>query len=171
MNKLAATLAFVLLLALPLLAQQPASQEALLDQLVGKWVLQGAIAGRQVTHDVDAEWVLKRGYVRLHEVSRENDATGNPAYEAIIFINWDPRASEYLCLWLDSTANTGLTADGIAHGKARGDEIPFVFKDTGGGGIRNTFKFMRTTNTWEWAIDNEEAGKLKPFARVTLKKK
>ena len=44
------------------LAQKPAMNSPLdlLDHLAGQWVLQGTIAGKQTTHDVQAEWVLKR---------------------------------------------------------------------------------------------------------------
>jgi hypothetical protein len=70
----------------------------LLDRLAGQWVLQGTIAGKQTTHDVQVGWVLKREYLRLHEISREKDAKGDPAYEAIVFVSWDPKTQEYICL-------------------------------------------------------------------------
>ncbi len=75
--------------SLPVFAQQSVAQEPLLDHLTGNWILQGTIAGRETTHDVDAEWVLGHEYVRLHETSREKKAQGQAAYEAIIFIEWD----------------------------------------------------------------------------------
>lgn len=99
----------------------------LLDRLAGHWVLQGTIAGKQTTHDVQVDWVLKREYLRLHEVSREKDAKGDPAYEAIVFISWDPKTQLYICLWLDSTAGGGLSAEGLARGKKSGDSISFLF--------------------------------------------
>ena len=60
------------------------SPPELLDHFAGQWVLQGTIAGKQTTHNVQADWVLKREYLRLHEVSREKDAKGDPAYEAMV---------------------------------------------------------------------------------------
>ena len=51
-------------------AQQPAAMNAqvqLLDHLAGNWVLQGTIAGKPTTHDVQAEWVLNREYLLLRE--------------------------------------------------------------------------------------------------------
>src|SRR4051812_30514293 len=77
--------------------------DRLLDHLIGQWKLTGTIAGKKTTHDVSAEWVLKHGYVRLHEVAREKDPAGVPAYEAIVFISSEPKSGEYACLWLDST--------------------------------------------------------------------
>src|SRR5579872_4632366 len=38
--------------------QQPTFHDPLLDHLAGNWVLQGTIAGKETTHDVEAAWVL-----------------------------------------------------------------------------------------------------------------
>lgn len=149
--------------------QQPVEPAPLLiDHFIGNWVLQGTIDGKQTTHDVDAQWVLNRGYVRMHEVSREKDATGAPAYEAIVFISFDQKAGAYSVLWLDVTANSGLSGDGIGRGKPTATTIPFLFK-TGGGDIFHTsFIYTASTDSWQWVMDGESGGKLQPFARVTL---
>jgi len=156
--------------SLPVFAQQSVAQEPLLDHLTGNWILQGTIAGRETTHDVDAEWVLGREYMRLHETAREKKAQGQVAYEAIIFIEWDESSSEYRCLWLDSTGGGGLSAQGIAHGKRSGDEIAFLFKDKDGS-VHTTFAYSKSTDTWQWLIDNEAGGKVSEFARVKLTRK
>jgi hypothetical protein len=52
----------------------------LLDRMTGAWVLKGMIAGKPVTHDVDATWVLRREYLQIHEVSREKDPDGQASY-------------------------------------------------------------------------------------------
>jgi hypothetical protein len=70
------------------LAQQPKQKDFLLDRLTGSWTLQGTIAGRETTDDIESEWVLNHEYLRLHETSRAKNAQGQPAYEAIIFIEW-----------------------------------------------------------------------------------
>jgi len=138
--------------------------------MVGKWVLTGTIDGKETTHDIDAEWILNREYVRLHEVSRDQGTNGAPAYEAIVIISWDKRPREYSCLWLDSTGGGGLSAQGIAHGKPSGNTIPFVFKLAGGVKFYNTFTYVGDSGTWRWDLDGEEGGKLQPFARVKLTK-
>ena len=148
-----------------------ASDEPLLDLMVGKWVLRGTIAGKETTHDIEAAWVLNREYVRLHEVSRDQSANGQPAYEAIVFISWDQRSGGYSCLWLDSTGGGGLSAAGIAHGKRSGDTIPLAFNLAGGDSFHTTFIYDRNTGTWKWVLDDETGGNLQPFARVTLTKK
>jgi len=151
-------------------AQQPPMDSHLqwLDHLAGDWVLQGTIAGKQTTHEVKAEWVLNREYLRLHEVSREKDAKGGPSYEAIVFIGWDAKAQEYACLWLDSTGGGGLSAQGIGRGKRAGDSIPFIFTITPSESIHNTFVYDRSTDTWKWLIDDEANGKSERFADVKL---
>lgn len=155
--------------SLSALAQQPAPPDPLLDHLTGNWVLHGTIAGRETTHDIEAEWVLGHEYVRMHEVSREKTVQGQPAYEAIIFIEWDASSSEYRCLWLDSTGGGGLSAP-IAHGRRSDDGITFLFKDKDSS-IHTTFAYSKTTDTWQWLIDNEAGGKLSEFARVKLTRK
>jgi hypothetical protein len=144
--------------------------ESLLNHMIGKWVLQGQMAGKETTHDIDAEWVLNHEYVRLHEVSRDRNAKGEPAYEAIVLLSWDPRPGVYSCLWLDSTGGGGLFADIVGHGKPSGDSIPILFKFTSGNRFHTTFIYDGNTDTWQWAMDDEEGGQLQPFARVRLTK-
>src|SRR5437870_3938677 len=67
-------------------------QRELLEKLAGHWVLRGVIAKQPTTHDIDAQWVLDKEYLQIHEVSREKNAAGKPQYEAIIHVVWDPKA-------------------------------------------------------------------------------
>ena len=139
--------------------------------MTGSWILQGTIAGRETTHDVETDWVLGHEYLRLHETSHEKNAQGQPAYEAIVFIGWDESSSEYTCLWLDSTSGSGLSsAQGIARGKRSGDEIAFLFKSKDGN-FHTTFVYNKSNDSWQWIMDGEEGGKLSPFARVKLTRK
>jgi len=145
--------------------------DELLDRLAGSWVMEGTIAGQDVTHDIDSEWVLGHNYIRLHELSREKDESGGPAYEAIVFIGKDPVSGGYACLWLDQTGGGGLVGDAIGHAVPGDDEIPFVFGDPSGGVIYNTFSYDRDSDTWSWAIDVEKDGQRSEFARVSLRRK
>lgn len=92
----------------------PAAPAALLNHLTGVWSLRGTIAGKPTIHDVQAGWVLNHEYVQLQEISRETNASGNPAYEAIVYIGWDAKAEQFVCLWLDSTSGDGLSSGIIA---------------------------------------------------------
>ena len=155
----------VLLLALA--AGRADAQTSLFDRLVGRWVLNGQIAGQTTTHDVDAEFVLDRGYVRLHEVSREKKEGGAPAYEAIVFISVEKASGDYLCLWLDSTSNEGLRGDAIGRATPVGNNLPFKFK-VGKEVFHTTFIYDPENDSWRWTMDAEANGRLQPFARVTL---
>ncbi len=159
------------LISIAVFAQVPSFQDPLLDHLVGTWVLRGTIGGSETTHDIDAEWVLGHQYVRLHEVSREKDAQGRPAYEAIVFIGWDEPSSGYACLWLDSTGGGGLKGEAIGHAKRSGDEIPFLFRAGDGSLFHTTFVYCAELDVWDWLMDGEDGGKLQPFARVRLTRK
>lgn len=164
-------LALLFITSLSASAQEPTRKDPLLDRLAGSWVLQGTIAGHETTHDIESEWLLNHEYLRLHETSREKNAQGQPAYEAIILIEWNESSNEYKCLWLDSTGGGGLSAP-IAPGKRGNDEITFLFRDKDeDSGVRTMFVYNKGADTWNWLIDNESGGKLKPFARVKLTRK
>jgi len=170
MKAVLTTVAFIVMASFSASAQQPTHQDPLLDRMTGNWMLQGTIAGRETTHDIESDWVLNHEYVRIHETSREKNAQGQPVYEAIVFIEWNESSSEYACLWLDSTEGGGLSSQIIGHGKRSGDEIAFLFKSKAGN-FHTTFAYGKSTDTWRWLMDDEEGGKLVPFARVKLTRK
>ena len=169
MNNLFRLIAVLSLLSGSAFAGSTNQTDPLLERFIGRWVLSGTIAGKKTTHDVSAEWVLNHGYVRLHEVAREKDAAGAPAYEAIVFISRDPGSGDYSVLWLDSTGSWGISAEAIGRAKAKTNSIPFVFKDPDGRvSFENTFSYDPAAGTWAWVMDNIVDGKHKPFGRVTL---
>ena len=158
----------------PSLAQAPEvpAHEALLDRMVGEWLMTGTIGGERVTHDVRAAWILGRRYVRIHEVSRERDENGALAYEAWIDIAWDAANAEYVVMWLDNTETTNFAEEGVGHGKPDGDRIPFIWNLADGAGIRNTFEYDRENDAWSWTIDNVGgSGQSAPFASLRLDRK
>ena len=168
------TVAFISLVVPAVRAQNQATSaaEALMDKMTGQWVMTGTIGKKATTHDVDVDWVLKRQYIRIHEVSRDKDDSGGIGYEAWIYLVWDATKSEYAVMWLDNTAATNFGAEGIGHAKPDGDRIPFVFKFADGSGIHTTFAYDRAKDTWSWTIDNvDKSGKSSSFAKVTLTRK
>jgi len=147
--------------------QQAPVNSPLLDHLAGSWVLEGIIAGEQVTHDVDADWVLDHHYLRVHEVSRQTNAKGRPKYEALVFIAWNEEPKQYACVWLDVFG--GLSPLSIGLGTPKENEIPFAFKDEKGSlSLTNDFLYEPKSDTWEWRIDNIDKGVATSFARVRL---
>jgi hypothetical protein len=143
----------------------------LLDHLTGAWVLKGTIAGKPVTHDVDATWVLRREYLQIHEVSREKDPDGQPSYEAIILLSWDAKTSQYTCLWLDSTSGAGLTNGVTCKASPAPDSIPLIFTLSSTESIHTTFTYNEAKDTWHWTIDDIANGKTDRFADVELTRK
>lgn len=138
---------------------------AVLEKLVGHWVLTGTISRQQTTHHVDAEWILQDNYVRLAETSRERDANGKPQYEAVILIGW--LKDHYVCFWFDNTE----VASGDITGRAAfaPDAIPLEFRDSKGVlSFTNTFVYDRAHDTWEWRMANVKDGTSTPFALVSL---
>jgi len=124
--------AFLLLLFLNVAAfpQNPPANSLLFDQLAGKWTAQTSIGGQSGTHDIDAEWVIQHHYLRLHEVSREKDAKGNPQYEAMVFITIRPQKNQIACVWLDVFSGAGASSIGVADPKE--NDIPFIFRNEAG---------------------------------------
>ena len=172
MNKRLGLAAVFVMLVDSVFAQSTTFQDSFLDHLVGNWVLRGEIAGKQTTHDVTSEWVLGHQYVRLHEISRERNSKGQPAYEASVFIGWDQATGEYACLWLDSTSSSSFSSEGVGRAKRSGGDIPFVFRDTNHQiSFRNTFSYDQKADSWAWRMDNVRDGKDVPFGRVKLAKK
>ena len=153
------------------LPAQALHPDSLFDRLVGTWVLRGTIARQQTTHDVNVTWMLRREYVQMHEVSRERAANGTPAYEAFVIFGRDPKTGEYACLWMDNTAASAFDPAGTGRGYVAGDSIPFLFTYSATDRLHTTFVFDRAHDSWQWHMDNDSAGVLRPFARVTLTRK
>jgi len=149
-------------------AQQPTFHDQLLDHMTGSWILRGTIMGQENTHDVTGEWVLAHQYLRIHEVSREKDRHGQPDYEASPYIGWDQGASDYVCIWLDTYG--GMYNANIAHAKRNGNEMHFIFKGKEGT-FHTRFIYHPESSTWEWRMDSEEKGGMKPFLRAKLTRK
>ena len=123
-------LALALLAAPVMLAQQPPVSSPLLDHLAGKWVMEGTIALKPTTHDIDAQWVLDHHYLRIHEVSREKKANGQPQYEALVFMAWNEQPKQYSCAWLDVYGGFSVGSIGVA--PPSDNELAFVFKNDKG---------------------------------------
>ncbi len=167
MKTLSPALALVLALHAPV-AAQGLPPDSLFPRLIGTWVLRGTIARRETTHDVTFEWLLDRGYVQMHEVSRERRPDGRPAYEAVVLFGRDPRSGEYAVLWLDNTGTSAFDPIGTGRGFVAGDSIPFLFQYSDVDHFHTTFVYSPGRDEWEWHMDNDSAGVRRPFARVTL---
>lgn len=162
-----AALTLALALSSPLQAQG-LPPDSLFSRLIGTWVLQGTIAHQPTTHDVTFDWLLGRGYVEMHEISRERGPDGKPAYEAVVLFGRDPRTGEYAALWLDNTGTSAFDPIGTGRGSVAGDSIPFLFDYDPVNKFHTTFVYDRGHDSWAWHMDNDSAGVRRSFARVTL---
>lgn len=156
-------------MCLPLLLGQEKNEDPiqLLNHLAGNWVLEGALGGKHSTHDVTADWILNHEYLRFHEVSREQNKNGGPAYEAIVIISWEDKTNEYTCLWLDNTAGGGLSGP-IARAKQDGRSIPFIFVLSPNESLQTSFTYDNAADRWHLTIDDVKDGKSDRFGDVTL---
>lgn len=151
-------------------AQQPPVNSALLDHMAGRWVMEGTIGGHPTKHDIDAEWVLGHHYLRIHEVSQEKKADGQPQYEAMIFVAWNDQPKHYSCAWLDVYGSFSVSSIGIAPPSE--NELAFIFKnDKGEPDFSNVFVYDAKTDSWSDALDNIVNGARKEFGRVKLTRK
>ena len=160
--------ALIALLLASDLSAQSLPPDSVFHRLAGQWVLRGTIARQQTTHDVTFDWLLGRTYLQMHEVSRERDSTGSPAYEAVVLFGRDPQTGAYAALWMDNTGANAFDPAGIGRGSVAGDSIPFLFRYTATTSFHNTFVYNRATDSWQWHMDNDSVGVRRPFARVTL---
>jgi hypothetical protein len=140
----------------------------LLNYLAGRWVMRGTVGGKRTTHDVEAEWVLKREYLRFHEVSREKDASGGPAYEAIVFLSREANKGEYSCLWMDNTEGGALSSDVVARGRPVAGAVPLVFTKAGKELMHTTFRYDAGADSWQLTIDDVTNGKSNRFGDLRL---
>jgi hypothetical protein len=147
-------------------AQQPTLRDPLLDNMIGKWVLTGTIARKPTTHDVSVRWVLNHQFVEIHEVSRDK-RDGSSQYEAWVFLGWDSVQQRYVVHWIDVFGG-GFSLRGYA--PKQENSIAIVF-ESGDGTFHTTFSFEPSTRNWSWAMDNEQGGKLREFARLKMIRK
>jgi hypothetical protein len=137
-----------LALATGLFAQtaRPASMDALLDRLVGRWVMTGSVRGQPVTYTLDAARVLQGRFVELHM----EDVSRPPAYEARVFVGVDSAGSRYIAHWLDKFG----AAFSIPHatGEARGDTLLLTFPYPDGA-FRDRFVYNRPTDAWYFRLE------------------
>jgi hypothetical protein len=149
----------------PARAQQPALQDPLLDHMTGTWVMTGIVSKKPTTQDVTVDWAIEHRYLRIHEVSREKLPSGEPQYEATVYIGWNAASAQYGCIWLDVYGELAPISLGTA--PRSGNQLPFFFKDADSA-FHTTFEYLPATDSWTWRLDNDEAGKLIPFARLTM---
>jgi hypothetical protein len=168
--KILKNLILTVLLLLPVTAksQQLTQPDSLLNKLTGKWILNGTIDGQKTIHDIDAQRVLNGQYLEIKEVSREKDTKGKPLYEAVVYICWEESKKQYSCLWLDNTGNGGISNGITGSAKQNGDKIELIFKYSDTIQFHTSFLYDKVKDSWQWLMEEDENGKILPFASVVL---
>ena len=114
-----------------------------LDAFAGRWRMTGVVRDKPVRYEARGEWVLQRGFLRLHM----QDAAKPPAYEADLFLGYDAQAGDYVGHWLDRFGGAGARV--VATGRREDDRLVIVFPYAEGA-FRNTF--TRTPGSRRWTL-------------------
>jgi len=142
--------------------RQHTFQDALLDQITGRWKLFGTISGKNVEHSVEAQWVLNHRFLQVHE----KDVATPPAYEANIMIGYDNLSERYVAHWLDVFG--GRFSETLGYGTRSGDQIEFIFEYPDGP-FRTIFRWMADKKQWQWQMRTKNnSGKWVEFSNLTL---
>lgn len=149
-------------------AQYTPSSDTLLDHMCGKWLLKGVLGGARIEHDIIADWALGHQYLLIKETSREKQANGMPAYEAMIFISRDTAQHQYNCLWLDNTSNAGLSNGIIAHAPFEPGRVALLFRFNDRSSFHTTLTLNPADHSWHWTMVSDENGKKEVFADALM---
>jgi hypothetical protein len=158
-----------LLASSAVLAQAPTSwHDDLVDHLAGTWKMGGTVMGKQAHHQVQAEWVLKRQFLRIHEQTDANAPKDEHPYEADWYLGYDDVSERYVLHLLDVFG--GRFSETLGYGTRDGNEIRFVFEYPDGP-FHTTFRWVPPQGRWEWLMEQKDkAEKWTPFADLTLTK-
>ncbi|HEX2791707.1 MAG TPA: hypothetical protein VHN17_14855 [Steroidobacteraceae bacterium] len=140
----------------------PSADEAYLDALQGKWVMQGTLLGKPVRYSADGQRVLRGGFLKLHMI----DTGSPPQYEAEVFIGFDAQAGDYIAHWLDRFGAAGARV--VASGKRQGERLvlDFPYAD---GAFRDTFIWQPVSGSWSLLLESQRSdGSWSTFASYTL---
>jgi hypothetical protein len=143
----------------------PARMDSLLERLVGRWQMTGAVRGHPVTYRLDVSRVLQGRFVELHM----QDVATPPGYEARVFLGVDSAGARYIAHWLD---NTGA-AYSIPHaiGAAHGDTVRFSFAYADGP-FRDMFAYNRARDSWYFRLESgDSAGKWALFGEYQVRRR
>jgi hypothetical protein len=158
---------FLLALSLPLAAQPPAEwQDGLVNHLAGCWKLEGKVVGNDAHHDVRADWVLNRQFLRIQEKTAANALATERPYDSIWYLGYDPISERYVLHLMDTFG--ARFSETLGYGTRDGNQIRFVFEYPDGP-FHTTYLWNAEANTWQWLMEQKNKdGKWVPFADLRL---
>jgi hypothetical protein len=160
-------IALLIALAHPSPSQTPAGwHDDLADHLTGDWKLEGPVMGHIGHHDVQAEWVLNRQFLRIHEKTSANAPPDEHPYEATWFLGYDPVSERYVLHLMDVFG--ARFSETLGYGTREGNAINFVFEYPDGP-FHTTFRWSPETKSWQWLMEQKnKEGKWTQFADLKL---
>jgi hypothetical protein len=173
-NPMKTILPIVLLMALPAILMSSSSaaqsaagwQDSFADHLTGTWKVEGKIVGRDVHHEVNAEWVLNHQFLRIHEKTAANAPAAEKPYEAIWFLGYDETSERYVLHLLDIFG--ARFSETLGYGTRAGSELRFIFEYPDGP-FHTTFRWSPETASWQWMLEQKDKdGKWTSFADLKL---
>jgi hypothetical protein len=158
---------FAVLLLLPLVAQDPAEwQDALVNHLAGAWKLGGKVNANDAHHDVQADWVFNRQFLRIQEKTSANAPASERRYDAIWYLGYDPISERYVLHLMDTFG--ARFSETLGYGTRDGNQIKFVFEYPDGP-FHTTYRWNAEENSWQWLMEQKNKdGKWSPFADLKL---
>jgi len=146
-----------------------------LEGLVGKWRVDGKIAGQRIEQYCEADWVLNHQFLRVNFIDsasrnrKTKDNSSRAEYEAMVFIGYDNMSERYVVHWIDVFG--GRFSETLGFGAAKGrDSIRLVFEGPSGP-LHNTLTWNQKDGSWSVLIEQKDGnGKWTVFTEETLRK-
>ena len=128
-------------------------QDELLDKMAGFWNLSGQIMRHDVTHRINADWVLNHQFLRIHEKDTAAAQPGAVPYEALVMVGHDNASERYVAHWTDVCG--GGFSETLGYRKRTGDDVEFVFEYPDGP-FHTTFSWKPDSQQWRWLMRGED---------------
>src|SRR5215469_4604352 len=145
------------LLAIPLTAQAPTDwQDDLIGHLAGSWKLEGDVVGNAAHHDVQADWVFNRQFLRIQEKTSAGAPASERSYDAVWYLGYDSVSDRYVLHLMDTYG--ARFSETLGYGTREGNQIKFVFEYPDGP-FHNTYIWNPADRTWQWLMEQKKAGK------------
>ena len=138
--------------------------ESLLDRLVGRWTMNGAVLGEHVTYSMTGARTLEGRFVELHM----KDVHVPPGYEARVLIGCDSTSHRVIAHWMDSFG----AAYSVPHGTGfvHGDTLELTFPYAGGP-FRDRFTYDRGRDSWQFLLESgDSTGAWSTFASYDVRR-
>jgi hypothetical protein len=148
-------------------AQAPAEwRDDLVDHLAGAWKLEGRIVNQDAHHDVQADWMFRHQFLRIHEKTAASAPATERPYEATWYLGWDSTSERYVLHLLDQFG--GRFSETLGYGVRDGNAIRFIFEYPDGP-FHTTFRWSPEKHTWNWLMEQKDKdGRWTKFGDLTL---